>query len=58
MRLLLEAHVTAHACFPPEFNDGIVNVQSKDDSLEFYMNNVNVEMGTEDPTMRAILVLL
>ena len=56
MRLLLEAHVTAHACFPPDFKDGVIRLQSTVDGLEFYMNNVKVEMGTEDPTMRAILV--
>lgn len=56
MKLLLEAEIEAHACFPPDQKDFIAKVVSKRHDVEFYLKNGNVEMGIETPTMIAVLV--
>ena len=56
MESFWEFEVEAHACLPREKKDFVVRLYISQENIEFYMQNGNVGIGTEIPTLITALV--
>jgi len=54
MRLLLEAEVVSHAVFPQEYEFGTLSIPDR--NIELHLSNHSVELGIDNPLLKALLI--
>ena len=55
VRMMLEAEIESHVCFPLETPDAEIHA-TVPPNIELYLRNGNVELGTANPTLIAGLI--